>query len=71
MHDEFGECPLLHGLAGAQSRRAAGPVALWEALEALFANPAAYHEASRAAPARVAALAPQASAATLLRALRV
>jgi glycosyltransferase involved in cell wall biosynthesis len=68
---DFGNVPLLTGPADLAVPPGSGPEALWDALARLLSSPAAYHQAARAAPARVAPLVSQQSAATLLRALRV
>ena len=71
VHYDFGNVPLLTGPAGWAAPAGGRPEALWDALDRLLADPVTYHHAARAAPARVTALTPQESAATLLRALHV
>lgn len=68
---DFGNVPLLTGPAGPVIPPGSGPEALWDALARLLSDPVAYQRTSRAAPAQVASLLPQQSAATLLRALRL
>lgn len=68
---DFGNIPILAGPAGRTCAPGSGASALWSLLQDLLDDEHAYHEASRTAPARVADLTPEASAALLLSALRL
>jgi glycosyltransferase involved in cell wall biosynthesis len=66
---DIGNVPLMAGPARRAEPLASGHGALWHALTDLLDNSAAYHQASLAAPARVAGFTPQAAAAQLLSAV--
>jgi glycosyltransferase involved in cell wall biosynthesis len=66
---DFGHVPTLAGPAGVMVAPGRPATALWDATTALLDDPRAYHAASRAAPAPVAAHTPAAAAAAFLDAL--
>ncbi|MFI6883749.1 glycosyltransferase [Streptosporangium canum] len=65
---DHGNVPLLAGPAGRAVALQEGAGALWAALEALLADPAAYQAAAAAAPDQVARYTPAAAASALLAA---
>jgi iron(II)-dependent oxidoreductase len=67
----FGNVPAMAGPAGRALPLASGPGALWAVLQELLDDRTAYHEASSAAPGRVAGFTPEAAASRLLSALRL
>jgi iron(II)-dependent oxidoreductase len=68
---DFGNVPIMAGQAGRVCAPGSGAGALWVLLKELLDDGPAYHQASRAAPARVAGFTPEAAAARLLSALRL
>ncbi len=68
---DFGNVPIMAGPAGRACAPGGGAGALWALLQDLLDDGLAYHQASRAAPGRVAGFTPEAAASRLLSALRL